>query len=99
MIISSSQVQNLLKVYGKSLKLPNQNSSSEVARNKATDNVMISGEGKLMQKAIQAVQQAEDIRPDKVEELKQAVTTGTYEVSPDEVAEQMIYRVLVDKLV
>ena len=52
-----------------------------------------------MQKAIQAARQAEDIRPDKVEELKQAITTGTYEVSPDQVAEQMIHRALVDKLV
>ncbi|MGI6550489.1 MAG: flagellar biosynthesis anti-sigma factor FlgM [Syntrophomonadales bacterium] len=98
MKISNSQVQNLLKIYGKSLKIPHQKSPSGVNGAKA-DGVTISGEGKLMQKAIQAARQAEDIRPDKVEELKQAITTGTYEVSPDQVAEQMIHRALVDKLV
>lgn len=98
MKISNSQVQNLLKIYGKSTKIPNQSSRVESAGNR-TDNVMISGEGKLMQKAIQAARQADDIRPDKVDELRQAVAAGTYEVSPDEVAEQMIYRALVDKLV
>jgi len=98
MKISSGQVQSLLKIYGKSVRPSYQNSRTEVNRIKA-DNVMISGEGKLKQRAIQAAGQAEDIRQDKVDELREAVTTGTYEVSPDEVAEQMIYRVLVDKLV
>ncbi|MGI6514581.1 MAG: flagellar biosynthesis anti-sigma factor FlgM [Syntrophomonadales bacterium] len=98
MKISSSQVQSLLKVYGKTLKLPNQSSRTEGGRLRA-DNVTISGEGKLMQKAIQAAHLAEDIRQDKVEELREAITTGVYEVSPDDVAEQMIYRTLVDRLV
>ena len=52
-----------------------------------------------MQKAIQAAHLAEDIRQDKVEELREAITTGVYEVSPDDVVEQMIYRTLVDRLV
>ncbi len=98
MKISSNQVQSLLKIYGKTLKLPNQSVRTERGRLKA-DNVMISGEGKLMQKAIQAARQAEDIRQDKVEELRAAIATGVYEVSPEDVAEQMIYRTLVDKLV
>jgi len=98
MKISSNQVQSLLKVYGKTLKLSNRGLRAERGRLKA-DNVTISGEGKLMQKAIQAARQAEDIRQDKVEELREAVATGVYEVSPEDVAEQMIYRTLVDKLV
>ncbi len=98
MKISSSQVQSMLKIYGKSLKLPDRSSRTEGGRLRA-DNVTISGEGKLMQKAIQAARLAEDIRQDKVEELREAIATGVYEVSPDEVAEQMIYRALVDKLV
>ena len=61
MKISSSQVQSLLKVYGKTLKLPNQSSRTEGGRLRA-DNVTISGEGKLMQKAIQVAHLAEDIR-------------------------------------
>lgn len=98
MKISSSQVQSLLKIYGKSVKPSHQSSRVETNPIKA-DNVMISGEGKLMHKAIQVAHQAEDVRQDKVDTLTEAVATGTYEVSPDEVAEQMIYRVLVDKLV
>ncbi len=97
MKIFNSQVQNLLKVYGKSLKRPQ--SSLEAGRVRKADNVMISSEAKLMQKAILAVRQADDIRQDKVEELRQAIATGAYEVSSDKVAEQIIYRALVDKLV
>jgi len=99
MIISSGQVQNLLKTYSKLMKRPGSAAVNEVMPAKSKDNVVISGEAKLMQRALQAVRQAEDIRQDKVDQIRQAVTAGTYEVSPDQVAEKMIYRALVDKLV
>lgn len=99
MIISSTQVQNMLKIYGKQTRTDNVRPREEVVPSGKADQVKISGEGKLMQKALQAVRQAEDVRKDKVEELKEAIASGTYNVTDEEVAEQMIYRALVDKLV
>lgn len=100
MIISNNQVQSLIKTYAKQIKTDTVRPKTEVAPTTRTeDNISISGQGKLMQKAIQAAKQSEDIRTDKVDELKQAVSSGTYEVSDQEAAEKMIYRALVDKMV
>ncbi len=100
MIISNNQVQSLLKTYAKQLKTDTVRPKPEVvSAASTTDNISISGQGKLMQKAIQAAKQSEDVRGDLVQELKEAVASGTYTVSDQEAAEKMIYRALVDKMV
>jgi len=95
--ISSLQVQSLLKIYGRP-ENRTKISQGDAGPAKA-DNVMISDEGRLKQKAIQASGQSEDIRKDKVAEIKQAMASGTYQVNPEEVAEQIIYGSIIDKLV
>ncbi|MGE5418117.1 MAG: flagellar biosynthesis anti-sigma factor FlgM [Acidobacteriota bacterium] len=101
MTISNINVQNLLKIYGKQLKTDNVRPKEGVSpTRKAADDIKISGEGKLMQKAIMAAKQSDDIRDkDKLEDLKQAIAAGTYTVDEDEVAEKMIYNAIVDKMV
>lgn len=100
MIISGKQVQNLLRIYGKTVNTDGVKPKAETAApRRAPDAVSISGEGKLKQKALQAAYQAEDVRGDRVDDIRQAITAGTYNVSEEEVAEKMIYRALVDKLV
>ncbi len=54
------------------------------------DRVSLSQESRQLQTAKQAVAQTPDIRSDKVDALKQAVTEGSYEVNPEKVAEKMI---------
>jgi hypothetical protein len=46
-----------------------------------------------------SIKQAEDIRPDLVNELQDQISAGSYERSDDEVAEKMISRAIVDKMV
>lgn len=101
MIISNQQVQNLLKVYGKQLQTDNQVRPKRevVAPSRVADEVSISGEGRLKMKAILAVRQAEDVRRDKVDNLKEAIASGTYEVSEGQVAESIILNAILDKLV
>ena len=43
--------------------------------------------------------QKDDIRKDKIDEIKQAMASGTYQVNPEKVAEQIIYGSIFDKLV
>ncbi|NLB17588.1 MAG: flagellar biosynthesis anti-sigma factor FlgM [Syntrophomonadaceae bacterium] len=97
MKISSLQVQSLLKIYGRP------ENRTKVLRGDAgpakSDNVTISDEGRLKQKAIQALGQKDDIRKDKIDEIKQAMASGTYQVNPEKVAEQIIYGSIFDKLV
>lgn len=97
MIISKTQLLNILKVYNKSdNKVEKAQAAKAAAR---TDELAISRESKVKQKAMQVARQAEDIRPDKVAELQEQISAGTYALSDDEVAEKMIERVLVDRLI
>lgn len=98
MIISRTQVQNLLKIYGSE----NSNKVDKKQVNKVTgknDELAISSESRIKQRAMQAIKQAEDIRLDKVTQLQEEISSGTYTVADDEVAEKMIARAIVDRLV
>jgi len=96
MIISKTQVQNLLQVYGKNKKINNIESAS-AARSMRKDALAISDESRIKQKAMQAIRQAEDVRMEKVEELRERISMGTYTLSEDQVAEKMIERAIVDR--
>jgi len=98
MIISKAQVQNLLKIYRKDAG----NQLDKVQAGKPADKedkLVISDESRIKQRCMQAVKQAEDIRLEKVNKLKEQLSSGTYEVNADEVAEKMIERAIVDRLV
>ena len=54
------------------------------------DSVEISGFGRDLQIAKQAVAQAEDIREDKVQELKASIANGTYNVPMGALADKLL---------
>ena len=54
------------------------------------DSVEISGFGRDLQTAKQAVAQAGDIRPDKVQELKAQLDSGSYNVSMSALANKLL---------
>lgn len=99
MIISKSQVQNILKTYSKQLGSNKVNKVEEGKKITKKDNLAISSESKIKQKVMQAIKNTDDIRMDKVNDLKEQVSAGTYTVSEHEVAEKMIERAIVDRLV
>ena len=97
MVISKTQLMNILKIYNKSdNKVEKAQATKATAR---TDELAISRESRVKQKAMQAARQAEDMRPDKVAELQEQISSGTYTRTEDEVAEKMLERVLVDRLI
>lgn len=98
MLISKTQLQNILKVYGKSpgAKVGNVAAGSSAAKN---DELAISRESKVKQKAMLAIKQAEDIRPGRVSQLEEQISAGTYTVSDDEVAEKIIETAILDRLI
>ncbi|MCK9313742.1 MAG: flagellar biosynthesis anti-sigma factor FlgM [Methanocorpusculum sp.] len=98
MMISKIQVQNLLKIYGKD----NTNKVEKKQLNKIpgkNDELAISSESRIKHRAMQAIKQSEDVRLDKVNHLQEQISSGTYTVNDDEVAEKMISRAIVDRLV
>ncbi|MDD4802887.1 MAG: flagellar biosynthesis anti-sigma factor FlgM [Syntrophomonas sp.] len=99
MIISNNKIQSLLKTYGKDLN-SNVNSVKDIkTKTAAYDELAISGESRIKQRAFQVARQAEDIRHDKVNALAEEISTGTYTRSDEEVAEKMIALAIVDKMV
>jgi len=99
MNISGKPIQGVLKTYSKDLN-PSVNPIKDVKTKAiAGDDLAISGESKIKQRAFQAARQSEDIRQDKVNALVEEISAGTYTRSDDEVAERMIARAVVDKLV
>lgn len=100
MNISKIQVQNILNIYGKTLTKDNVNKSQEINQklNKA-DKLALSDESKIKQSTMQAIKGTDYVRTDKINELKEQISSGTYKVSDGEVAEKMISQAIVDKLV
>ncbi|MEN6326729.1 MAG: flagellar biosynthesis anti-sigma factor FlgM [Syntrophomonas sp.] len=97
MIISKTQLQNVLKIYDQgNNKIDKTQASKAVAKN---DQLALSQESKFTQRLMQAIKQADDIRIDKVAALEEQISSGTYTVCDDEVAEKMIERAIVDRFV
>lgn len=99
MIISKTQVQNILRVYGRQFENNRTGKTEEAGNTGRKDELAISRESKFQQKLMQAVRQSEDLRPEKVADLQERITAGNYSVSDDEVAEKMLERALVDRLI
>ncbi len=98
MFVSRTQIQNILKIYGKStgtyeVKPVN---NKGVAKN---DELALSRESRITQKAVLAAKQADDLRPELVAELQEKIFAGTYTVSDDEVAEKIIDTAILDRLI
>lgn len=98
MLISTNQVQNVLKVYNQQGKVKKVAKAEKTAPSMGADKMILSDESKLVQSVKQCLADTPEVRADKVAELKTAVKTGTYQVSGREIAEKMLGRTLVDRL-
>lgn len=99
MKISRGQIQNVIKAYSQ------QPPSSKPIKEKKglppvkEDQVVISQRAREMNLAREAATRAPEVREEKVEEIKNSLATGTYNVSGEEIAEKILGRALVDKLI
>lgn len=99
MIISSSQIQSLIAQYSKpNQKIANKNEVKNVQQ-KNLDKLNVSNDAQAYLIARQAINNVPDVREQKVAELENRVKSGTYEIKDEDIAEKMLGRTLVDKLV
>jgi len=70
---------------------------TESSQDATTDNIRLSQEARLMQKASQVIAQAPDVRQEKVDPLKEAVDQGSYPVDAKKVANSMIANLLMER--
>lgn len=99
MIISSSQINHLLKIYAQQSKVSAPGRKEAIKPAGKMDELVLSNQGQTIRLATQAIRETPDIRSEKVNELKEAIKTGTYNVSGEEVAEKLLGRRVVDELV
>ncbi len=87
MKINSSFIQNVLKVYDKQSK---NNKVTNKGRLSKKDELKLSTEAKEFQTAMKALKNVPDVRKDKVEDIRQRITSGTYNISSRQIAKKMI---------
>lgn len=100
MIISNNQVQSLLAQYLK------QDAKANPAKKEAPAKAGQENKEKSVTEDVRAysaakemIRELPDIREDRLADIQKHVKLGTYEITDEEVAEKMIGRSLVDKLV
>ncbi len=99
MIISNNQIRNILNQYLKQGATVSPGKKTERGQNPGQDNYKISEDARTYSRAKQVIKDLPEVREAKLAEIQKQVKTGTYEVTNEQVAEKMIGRSLVDKLV
>lgn len=66
--------------------------ASQRSAAKSSDTLELSNFGRELQVARQAVSDAPDVRMDRIEELKSAINSGSYDLSMDRLAEKLTDR-------
>lgn len=102
--ISNGQVEKVLQGYlrqvenKKTDKAKGQEQGTGALKQK-TDSVTITSRSEEAKKARELYDKLPEVRKDLVEELKNKIESGKYEVTGKEVADKIIHRVIVDKMV
>ncbi len=82
-----------IEAYNKINQIYQTNNAAKISKTgkvSASDKLEISQIGKDIQVAKAAVAQTEDVRMDKVNEIKQRMASGTYNVSAEELADKLV---------
>lgn len=98
MNISRSQLDGIMRVY---LKNSGQlkDKLSKKAPKTHTDEVSLSGDVREFAHVIKLVSQADDVRIEKIEELKARIKAGTYNIDGKLVADKIVEEFFTDKLI
>ncbi|MDI6799682.1 MAG: flagellar biosynthesis anti-sigma factor FlgM [Actinomycetota bacterium] len=107
MKISDNQIEKVLQSYVKQLAEAQKEAASSQAspkeaegkKNEPADTVTIAEKSRELAKAMDAYKKLPNVREEKVKEVKDLIDSGNYDVSSSEIAEKMIYRSIIDKLV
>lgn len=105
MIISHSQLQEVLRAYGGSIarteKTGTQGRGKAVGPDKKLigDSFTLSAQARELQRVKDLALRAPELRSERVKAVKKEIEDGTYDVSGEEIADKMLTRLLVDELV
>jgi negative regulator of flagellin synthesis FlgM len=87
-VISAYEANDVTQVAR--LRTQRQNGSGSAPSSKKSDQVQVSGDGKLLSAATQALQNEPEIREERVLELKKRIEHGEYQVPVEDLASQLL---------
>lgn len=96
MMISKAQIQMVMKLYGGNTKVAKHEKSGAVSAARQADEVTLSREALNAQQVQKNLSEIPDIRQAKILDLQDKIQSGTYNVSGEDIAEQIIGRSVVD---
>ncbi|MGI6143948.1 MAG: flagellar biosynthesis anti-sigma factor FlgM [bacterium] len=105
MIISHSQLQEVLKAYGSPAAKADRTKARGPERPRQPgqsvieDRLSLSEQAREIKRVKEMARRAPDVRTEKVEEVKRQIEAGTYNVSGEEIAAKLLSRLLVDELI
>jgi negative regulator of flagellin synthesis FlgM len=77
---------------------PSRRTKTTPPQPKSADHLELSPKARAIRRATQVLAHTPDLRDAKVRALQQAVQSGTYNVSPEQIAEKMLKEAMVDEL-
>lgn len=96
MRISDKQVQQVVRAYADQVR--RQDKATTKATERAGHEINLSPESQDFRATLQALRALPEVDEARVQELKQQIDSGTYQVDSTQVARKMLSRNLVDKL-
>lgn len=92
MKVNDAALQHLLGTYGPKGKSVGGPQPSKDSQRPASpkDEVSLSSEGQELQRMIRAANQADDVRAERVEEIRRQMQSGNYVLDPHKIANRML---------
>jgi len=97
MIISNSQIQSIMKVYGENKSVKGVKTQGNGVSSKK-DEVILSSQAQEFGQIYQAIKSLPEVREDKVQDIATRISQGNYSVEAKDVAEKMLGRIMADNL-
>ncbi len=98
MMISRTQIDQVLKVYKAEKTFKSVSIDKGLPRDTRQDGIKLSFSGRDIERVRELVNNLPDIRQDRVEPLVKAVESGDYSVDTGLIADKLVGRLLVDKI-
>lgn len=98
MIISSKQVQSVLKAYGEHNKSVKKAENAGFQTLQKQDEVILSSSAQEFSQMLQSLSDIADVREAKINDLSSRLQNGTYHVDAKDIADKIISRTLIDNL-
>jgi anti-sigma28 factor (negative regulator of flagellin synthesis) len=101
MIVSNQQVSSVLNAYNLTANKAGVAYADTVraGRQPVNDALSLSAVSKMQSVAYHALQKVSDTRADKVGPLKAQMVSGTVRVTPEQIAQKMLDRLLIDEFI